>query len=292
MPLLTNSGGQTFEDVRVSPEDDKECITGYATPDTALEIRTDGLLVNGEPCYCTEDIFAKVVSNKKTMAKMCLGRLRAQAKFVPKAVERLVTLQPNLLDIVGSSTDMDVDPAAVPVTPVGLTPPPVPTTTAHAQAVEGTAAATATASPLVNESRPVAKDSAMDTSEVAASDGIGDDIMDINTGSSDNQRKKVGDALKTLMGVNKPLPLSCDTKKGLTIPMIQKIMKQLMGKECASRGERKSALYTRLCNKLKDALEKLSDHDRGRLAEGLDMDRQRHDRGHVPQAVSGKPGLW
>jgi hypothetical protein len=283
IPLLANSSGETFENVGVSPEGDKECIIGYATPDTALEIRTGGLLVNGEACFCTDDVFAKVIPNKKTKAKMCLGRLRAQAKFVPKAIERLLTEKPDLLERVGSSTDMDVDP------------PNVTTATVHTEAVEDSSIDTAISDAMDNDPPNVPVVTAVaqvceDTTKPMATalvdelvDCLGDDMdiplkqledVDMDAPLKKAQMENISGAVQMLMGVDQKLPLSSGTKK-LTVKIMREILNgSLKGilKQSISKLKKKSDIYGVLYNTLEDALRGISPEERVCLTKELGDD--------------------
>ena len=92
------------------------------------------------------------------------------------------------------------------------------------------------------------------------------------TGSSDDQLKKVGDALQSLMGLEKTLPLSVDTK-GLTNKHIKHTLKQLTG-ECVTKREeiklKKRGLFKKLYDKLEIALG-LQRKNHGQLASAMAM---------------------
>ena len=111
---------------------------------------------------------------------------------------------------------------------------------------------------------------------------VGDDDMDVQLkkvgdDGMDVQLKKVGDvdmdvqlkkvqlekvegAVQMLMHLDKPLPLSPDTRS-LTIKHMKGILKQPMDK-CISK-RKMGDFYEMLCDKLKNELEELSDDDRG-----------------------------
>ena len=268
-PGETNFLDKSYDELTINKAGDREDKKGIVLLHLAHAIATNGV-----------DLEMKINKEKKKVTLRSVDDLRKEIAFMSVDVIQKVTKRVNeeferLID----SDTMDMDPPNVSV------PTDVPTAMAREQASEDKtkpmATATATAIVANSQTTPLVVESHA-TAPTKIPDDLNrfdrDDGMDVDadggsgTGSSDDQLKKVGDALQALMSIDKSLPLSLDTK-GLLIKHIKQTLKQLTG-ECVAQKEliklKKRGLFKKLYDKLEIALGLQSEYH-GQLASGLDM---------------------
>jgi len=266
-PGETNFLDKSYDELTINKAGDREDKKGIVLLHLAHAIATNGV-----------DLEMKINKEKKKVTLRSVDDLRKEIAFMSVDVIQKVTKRVNeeferLID----SDTMDMDPPNVSV------PTDVPTVMAREQASEDKTKPMATATAIVANSQttPLVVES-----HAAAPTKIPDDLnrfdrddgMDVDadggsgTGSSDDQLTKVGDALQTLMDLDKRLPLSLDTK-GLTIKYIRQTLEQLPG-ECVTDSEasklKKGGLFQKLYDTLETALRLQSEYH-GHLASGLAM---------------------
>lgn len=268
-PGETNFLDKSYAELTINKAGDREDKKGIVLLHLAHAIATNGV-----------DLEMTINKEKKKVTLRSVDDLRKEIAFMSVDVIQKVTKRVNeeferLID----SATMDMDPPNVSV------PTDVPTVMAREQASEDKtkpmATATATAIVANSQTTPLVVES-----HAAAPTKIPDDLnrfdlddgMDVDAdggssiGSSTDQLKKVGDALQSLMGLEKTLPLSVDTK-GLQVKHIKQTLKQLTGERVTKTEEiklKKRGLFKKLYDKLEIALG-LQIENHGQLASGLDM---------------------